>query len=126
MKKNTTQRPSQIAALEKSVKEAVELSNKIWGIVKKDWFTTNELVNKSNTGHEQAKQILNHLGQYGLLITESKDGKFRHKIIFNNKDREELIQVQIDKLNKEIEFLKQRTEYLAELKKTRISFLIKV
>lgn len=116
----------QIIQLQKSVGEAKKLADKIYGIVKKDWFTTNEFVNKSNTGHDQAKALFNQLGQYALLASESRDGKIRHKIIFNNEDRSELIQVQIDKLHKEITFLKQRVDYLNTLKKIKISVLIKV
>lgn len=114
----------QIANLQKSVSDTEKLAHKIYGIVKKDWFTTNELVNKSNTGHDQAKALLNQLGQYGLLITQSIDGKFRHKIIFNNKEREELIQVQIDQLHKETTFLKQRVDFLNALKEIKVSSLI--
>lgn len=116
----------QTIALEKNVKEAEALAHKIYGIVKKEWFTTNELVNKSNTGHDQAKALLNQLGQYGLLTTHSKDEKFRHKIVFNNEEREELIQVQVDQLHKEITFLKQRVDFLNALKKIKVSSLIKV
>ena len=77
--------------LQQQVSEAKKLADKISGIIKKDWFTTNELVNKSNTGHEQAKQMLLHLGQYGLVKTESKDDKWKHKIVRETAERNEFI-----------------------------------
>lgn len=109
----------------KQVKDAIDLSHKIFSIVKKDWFTTAELVNKSNTGHEQAKDILNNLGRFGLLITEPRDDKYKHKIIFVPNEREELIQKQIDTLHQETKFLNHRIEYLTELKNIKISPLVK-
>lgn len=109
--------------LSKQLQEAVNLRSKIHGIVKAEWFTTNELVNKSNVGHEQAKEMLTHLGEFAFLKTESRDKKWKHNLIYDNVERKKMIDASINNLNSNIQFLVGRIERLKEMKDT--SLLIK-
>lgn len=109
--------------LKKQLQEAVKLRSKIFDIIMKEWFTTNELVNKSNIGHEQAKEMLTHLGEFAFLKTESRDKKWKHKLIYDTEERKKMIEQSINQLNTNIQFLLKRVEYLKEMKDA--SLLIK-
>jgi len=111
--------------LEAEVKTANDLANKIRAVVKKEWFTIHDLVNCSNVGHEQAKGSLNHLALYGFIKTISEDNKYKHKILSNQVEREEIIQNGIENLEEDIKSLKEKKDYLINLKKVKISSLIK-
>lgn len=105
------------------LKEAVALRGKIHDIVKMDWFTTADLVNKSNMGHEQAKEMLNSLGEFAFLKTQSIKGKWKHNLIYDTKERNKIIEETIDKMTQEVQFMLVRIEYLKKMKNT--SLLIK-
>ncbi len=92
-------------------------------IPKKDleWFAINDIVKHSKMGHEQVKEWLFTIGMYGLLKEGARDNKRKFKIVFDQKEREGIIQTTIDSTKEELRVVKSNLQFLKELKKTKIS-----
>ena len=112
--------------LKTQVQKAKKLADKIREIVKKEWFTIYDIVDNSTTSHDGAKGALTFLARLGFIKTESREGKFHHKLLFTAKEREEIIDAQIMVAEQDIKASQENIKYLKELRKIKTSVLVKV